>query len=86
MVLTQLQVLSTHADGAQCELIKVDPRINLDSLPIQFSHGTIMSHKKVALIQNFLSFFLFVSEQSKAGNILANLEFLKYALRLFLSG
>ena len=54
MVLTQLQALSTHTDRAQCELIKVDPRINLDSEAIHFRHGTSMSHKEVALIQNFL--------------------------------
>ena len=47
MVLTQLQALSAHTDGAQCELIKVDPRINLDSLAIQLRHGTSMSHKEV---------------------------------------
>ena len=50
----QLLVISTHTKGAQCELIKVEPRINLDSLAFQFRHGgTIMSFKKLALIPIF---------------------------------
>ena len=54
MVLTQLQVLSTHADWSHCELIKVAPPMNLDSLPLCFRHGNILSHKKGARIQSKL--------------------------------
>ena len=71
MVLMQLLVISTHTKGSQCELIKVEPHINLDSLAFQFRHGgTIMSFKKLALIPIFhMVFYSKTSSQSSVDAI-----------------
>ena len=71
----QLLVISTHTKGAQCELIKVEPRINLDSLAFQFRHGgTIMSFKKLALIHIFHMVFNLKKKPSQELRVLSSVQ------------